>query len=168
MTVWRRIANWALLIGLVGSSIACSGGSAGGSALTGQSVAFAGDASVPKSAVSKGSFTVWAEPENPLPLEPYVIYTKIKLPAGTTAYEMEDLTGSLKGTDGFGIPLGGRRNLFCKFTFSAKKSSATMTTNVPGAKSSGIRDTIIIASKMLDEEQQIELVFGDSSIQQMP
>ncbi|MBM4251474.1 MAG: hypothetical protein FJ146_05850 [Deltaproteobacteria bacterium] len=164
MTLWRSIANWVVPIGIAVLSVSCSGGSSGGSGLTGKATTFAGDVQVPKSAVSKGSFTVWAEPENPEPRQEYVIYTKIKLPAGTTAYDMDDLNGNLTGTDGFAIPLGGQRNAFCTFTFSPKRNTATMTTQVPGAKSSGIRDTITIESRLLAEEQQIELVFGQIGV----
>lgn len=163
MTFWRSFAIWVAPIGFAVLSVSCSGGGSGGSGLTGKSTTFAGDVQVPKSAVSKGSFTVWAEPENPEPRQEYVIYTKIKLPAGTTDYDMDDLNGNLTGTDGFAIPLGGMRNAFCTFNFSPRRHTATMTTKVPGAKSSGIRDTIVIESQLLSEVQQIELVFGQST-----
>ena len=133
----------------------------------GSSVAFSGDSSSlsaniqpPTSAVRKGSFTVWAYPENPQPNQEYVIYTSIKLPRGTEDYDAGDISGQLIGTDGFAIPVGGARNPFSKFVFSAEKAKAIVTTRVPGAATSGIRDEISINSKLLSEKQSLTLVFG--------
>ncbi len=133
----------------------------------GSSVAFSGDSSSlsaniqpPTSAVRKGSFTVWAYPENPQPNQEYVIYTSIKLPRGTEEYDAGDISGQLIGTDGFAIPVGGARNPFSKFVFSAEKAKAIVTTRVPGAATSGIRDEISINSKLLSEKQSLTLVFG--------
>ena len=133
----------------------------------GSSVAFSGDSSglsaniqPPTSAVRKGSFTVWANPENPQPNQEYVIYTSIRLPRGTENYDAGDISGQLIGTDGFAIPVGGARNPFSKFVFSAEKAKAVVTTRVPGAATSGIRDDISINSKLLSEKQSLTLVFG--------
>ena len=114
----------------------------------------------PSSAVRKGSFTVWAHPEHPQPNQEYMIYTSIRLPRGTEDYDAGDISGQLIGTDGFAIPVGGSRNPFSKFVFSAEKAKAIVTTRVPGAATSGIRDEISINSKLLSEKQSLTLVFG--------
>ncbi len=161
----HQIALLAFPLLFAGLSLACSSGRGGGGGLSGQSATFSADGvNIPPSAVSKGSFTIWAEPENPEPLESYTIYTRVKLPKGPHSYDIGDLSGSLMGTDGFAIPLGGRDSAYSTLAFSPKRHSATMMTEVPGAKTSGIKDTIIIKSKLLKEEQQIELVFGAAAL----
>ena len=142
----------------------CNNGSVSGGS---SSVAFSSDSSglnaniqPPSSAVRKGSFTVWAHPEHPQPNQEYMIYTSIRLPRGTEDYDAGDISGQLIGTDGFAIPVGGSRNPFSKFVFSAEKAKAIVTTRVPGAATSGIRDEISINSKLLSEKQSLTLVFG--------
>ena len=137
------------------------------SSVSGSNVAFSGDSSglnasvqPPNSAISKGSFTVWANPEHPQPNQEYVIYTSIRLPRGTEDYDASDISGQLIGTDGFVIPVGGAKNPFSKFVFSVEKAKAVVTTRVPGALTSGIRDEISINSKLLNETQSLTLIFG--------
>ncbi len=164
MSTIRNSCLWCMPVLLLWTLFGCNNSSVSG---PGSSVAFSGDSSSlsaniqpPTSAVRKGSFTVWAYPENPQPNQEYVIYTSIKLPRGTEEYDAGDISGQLIGTDGFAIPVGGARNPFSKFVFSAEKAKAIVTTRVPGAATSGIRDEISINSKLLSEKQSLTLVFG--------
>ena len=52
-------------------------------------------------AVSKGSFTVWAVPDNPRKGEPYYIVVQVKVPSRVQRYRRSDLIGVVVGTDGY-------------------------------------------------------------------
>ena len=56
---------------------------------------------VPRNAVSAGSFSVWTEPENPDPGEPYKIIVQIRMPDGTERFSLADLEGVVVGSDGY-------------------------------------------------------------------
>ena len=124
-------------------------------------------------AVTKGSFTAWTVPQKPLEGQPYRIVIEVRLPKRVRVYRSSDLSGKVVGTDGYTqfVP------------FDRNKPTATYTTKgddveiirmssklplhnhiaqivvrVPGAARL-VRDTIVIRSRRLKEEQTLQLVF---------
>ncbi len=123
------------------------------------------DPSVPASAVTQGSFTVWAEPENPHCI-PYKIHIRVKLPSNTANYTRQDLSGMLIGTDGYAQNLqaqslwtfiGGGR-----FVFSG--DAAELVVPVPAAENL-VQDTINVRSQLLNEQQTLRVIFGNGQSQ---
>jgi len=112
------------------------------------------DIRVPESAITKGSFTVWTEPEDPLPRQRYFIVIQVQLPKTVKQYRLRDLTGEVHGTDGY----------YKKIWYSAterkgvKNGVVQLQIPIPGAVQL-IKDTIRIKSELLKEEQTIEIVF---------
>ena len=108
----------------------------------------------PSTAVTKGSFTVWTDPEDPIPGRNYDIVIQVKLPKSMTTYRLRDLEGTVRGTDRYfkaiQYPSNERR--------AVKDGVVQVRVPIPGAAVL-VRDTIKIRSKVLDEEQTIEIVF---------
>lgn len=123
--------------------------------------------------VTKGSFSAWTVPTDPSPGQDYKIVIRVRLPENTNRYRVSDLSGEVTGTDGYQH----------KIPYDPLKRGATVTergdrlvpirpsdslkivdrhvqliVNVPGA-SSLTRDTIQVRSKLLKEEQKLEIVF---------
>ena len=129
----------------------------------------------PSTAITKGSFTVWAEPPNPTPAESYVIRINVKIPSTTVSYRYQDLAGEVIGTDGYkrGIgresrgPYGGtpsdpltiKSGVLGEDQFRFDSGVAQISLFVPGAERA-VRDTIKVSSTLLNESQNIVLVFG--------
>ncbi len=115
----------------------------------------AGNIRVPSSAVTKGSFTVWTEPEDPEPYHPYEIVIQVKLPPEVKGYRLRDLSGHVIGTDDFKLEI--------KYKPTERKAVKDGVVQVRifvlGAKIKATRDTIVIRSAILKEEQKIEIVF---------
>jgi hypothetical protein len=138
--------------GLVGGGSGGSGGGGGGGDGTGFRM--------PGKAVTKGSFTAWTFPEDPKPREDYLIVIQIQLPASVTDYKKEDITGYMEGDDGYRTPIGDYRgNKFDKkyygdFDMRAKQ----FVIKIPGAAAK-VKDVIQVRSKVLKEEQVLEIVF---------
>lgn len=114
------------------------------------------DLKIPSQAVTKGSFTVWTEPEDPVPGEKYMIMIQIKLNNDVKMYPLSDLKGKVVGTDNYTDHFGGP-------TESAKipvknRTVVIKACPVPGAQEL-VKDVITVESKMLNEKQTIELVF---------
>lgn len=130
---------------------------------TGEGTGFGGDGSggmagkvrVPSTAVTKGSFTVWTDPEVPNPGQKYDIIIEVKVSPGITSYRLRDLTGTVRGTDGY----------FKAIRYDSKRRERVVEgvvqirVTIPGAAQL-VRDTIKIRSAILKEEQTIEIVFG--------
>ncbi len=126
-------------------------------------------------AVTKGSFTVWTEPQAPNPREPYLIIIEVKLPTETRAYRVNDLTGYVIGSDNYKqkIPydINAPHNSFYtdedqrlqQMTGSerimVRGNKVQLAIKVPGARRL-VKDTIQIRSRKLRERQELELVFG--------
>ncbi|WP_145367145.1 hypothetical protein [Maioricimonas rarisocia] len=134
----------------------------------------------PENAVKKGSFTAWWIPEaerfgeeveagqNPRPGQNYRIVIQIRVPEKLRVYRLSDLSGDVIGTDGYRqripeqafivgkdgslIPARRRR------TAPVRDGIVQLVFRVPGARAD-VRDTITVESKMLKEEQSLELVF---------
>ncbi len=113
---------------------------------------------MPKSgrAVTKGSFTAWTEPEDPIPNKDYLIIIQIKLPAKMklNRYPLKDLSGKLVGTDGYEqqIPEDPARYL------PIKEGRMQLVVTVPGAAKL-VKDRIEIKSNLLKEQQTLEIEF---------
>lgn len=144
---------------------------------------------VPKNAVQKGSFAAWTTPvyddyfprpfgapepqpgDSPQPMQNYWITIQVKVPGDRRKYSIRDLTGEVIGTDGY-------RQKIPQHTFQLTKDGklrplqeggqvqvvdglVQFVVRVPGARRL-VKDTIVIRSKLLKEEQALEIVFqGD-------
>lgn len=109
---------------------------------------------IPKYAVTKGSFSAWTEPRDPVPGISYEIVIQFRLPSNVTVYRGSDLTGKVIGTDGYEQIIRFNRGQ----TFNVQDGSVQVRIRVPGAAQL-VRDTIRIESKLLREKQKIEIEF---------
>jgi hypothetical protein len=144
---------------------------------------------VPGNAVRKGSFAAWTIPivnadfpkrfgdpdpkpgDSPRPKQPYHIIIQIKVPRNKTTYALtSDLTGTIVGTDGYRqkipehtlvLAADGKTFVQPRGSVRVKNGLVHIQVRVPGAERL-IRDTIVISSKMLKEEQTLELVFEEA------
>ncbi len=124
--------------------------------------------------VSRGSFSAWTVPEDPEPRKDYMIVIRIKLPEKTKLYRISDLSGKVEGSDFYEqyLPfdpnrkdLGARSELggqIVKLRTSSRlrviKNHVQIMIPVKGGDTQ-IRDTIHIKSRMLDEDQKLEIEF---------
>lgn len=108
----------------------------------------------PEWAVVQGSFTVWTEPKDPMPRKPYDIIIQIKLPSTVKQYKLTDLSGFVEGTDGY------RKLIKYKTTDRArvKEGIAQIAVRIPGGALL-VKDVIDIRSRLLKEQQRIEIEF---------
>lgn len=150
---------------------------------------------VPDNAVTAGSFTAFTTPtfnavfpkrfgvpepepgDTPQPRQPYYITIQIKVPDGRKTYSLNDLEGTVIGTDGWrqSFPFDrfrGRSSVFVMSrdgklvrpgnTVRVVDGVVQLVVLVPGAVAL-VKDVIQVESKMLDEAQTLELVFGDGT-----
>jgi hypothetical protein len=126
-------------------------------------------------AVTKGSFTAWTEPEVPEVGRPYLIIIEVRLPKEVKGYRISDLSGTVRGTDGYGqsIPFDAKQRNSSFYTdenvqhrirtgsesIKVRANKIQLGIQVPGAQKL-VRDTIEIRSRRLREKQKLELVFG--------
>lgn len=129
---------------------------------------------MPENAVTKGSFTAWAEPPRPSPHQAYWIFIEVRLPTTATSYQLNDLSGRLVGTDGYtrGVGRDSRGALdgaaapppwsgvgaIPQDQFQVNGRTARIAVWVPGAEEL-VRDTVNIRSDVLNENQSLEIVF---------
>lgn len=113
----------------------------------------------PPGSITKGSFTVWAVPANPDPGQDYVIHIKVQLPPNTTSYNYQDLDGNLIGTDTYTQEFGRSSPPGNDDRFKYFGTYAIAQISVPGAENL-VRDTINVSSRLLNEAQQIVIIFG--------
>jgi hypothetical protein len=127
---------------------------------------------IPPEAVTKGSFSAWTEPKDPSPREDYRIVIQVTLPSNTTSYSENDLSGLVIGTDNYRQPLGSAvsssvgvivgsnnyKRYFESGVFKYSGTSATLSVLVPGAANL-VQDTIQIKSNLLNESQELKIVF---------
>lgn len=128
-------------------------------------------------AVTKGSFTAWTVPKDPRPGQDYKIVIQIRVPETVRRYRIADLSGRVIGTDKYtlDIPYENQFNRYGtkiqkstrseKLEFVKKGDYARVVDNqvqvivdVEGAKQL-VQDTIEVKSRMLKEEQKLEIVF---------
>ena len=109
-----------------------------------------------KNAVVKGSFTAWTVPDDPKPGQDYRIFIRIKTPGHLKDdYPLNDLTGLVLGTDGYRQVVPGPRS---PKSLRIKQGYAQFHVTVPGAYRL-VRDKIRVHSRLLEEEQLLEIVF---------
>ena len=105
--------------------------------------------------VRKGSFTAWTVPEDPAPGEAYFIIIHVELPKRIRNYDPRDLTGFMRGTDGYKTAIGFYRG---KYFGEFNKRAKQLVIRIPGA-AANVRDTIHVESRVLREKQDLEIVF---------
>jgi len=124
--------------------------------------------------VSKGSFSAWTVPEDPEPDKDYMIVIRIKLPEKTNLYRISDLSGKVEGSDTYvqHLPfdpnhkeLGARSEVGGQIVRRRSSSRLRVIKNhvqlmipVKGGDTL-VRDTIHVRSRMLDEDQKLEIEF---------
>ncbi len=124
--------------------------------------------SPPPKSIVQGSFTVWANPMHPQVRQRYYVYIRVKLPSDASSYTKYDLTGRLRGTDGYYQDINGMSGTppyplkiprqWFKYDNSSK--TALLVMEVPGALAGGIQDTLTIKSRLLNESQKISVQFN--------
>jgi len=133
-------------------------------------------------AVSKGSFTVWTEPQSPAIRQDYWICISMKLEdkhikrRNGRGLPAADITGRVVGSDGYSqrllfdrrfpgvVEYVGRSGAF----ITARRNSripvfskrVQIRVRVPGADLARTVDSVRLASKLLNEKQELRLVFG--------
>lgn len=126
-------------------------------------------------AVTKGSFTAFTIPAQPIPLKPYQIVIEVRLTDNVRKYRVSDLSGEVRGSDHYvqKLPFDARAPLASGYPAEDKKiKPLTMSTvldvvnnrvqiiiRVPGAARL-VRDEIRVRSRKLREEQELTLIFG--------
>ena len=124
--------------------------------------------------VSAGSFSAWTVPKDPGPGEDYKIVIMVKVPEKRTLYPISDLSGEVIGTDGFSleIPFGKFRERYGtriqsrgRLNFPRRndrvrvvEGNVQIVVDIPGA-SRLVKDTIKVKSRMLEEDQTLEIEF---------
>lgn len=109
----------------------------------------------PATAVRQGSFSVWTEPPNPRPGDPYRIIIQVRLPEKTTRYAVTDLEGVVVGSDGYRKPIPG----FARGELPVVDGYARFAVPIVSADSQ-VRDTVYIRSRLLRETQKLLIEFN--------
>jgi len=124
-------------------------------------------------AVTKGSFTAFTIPARPVEKQAYLIVIEIKLPDGVKTWRASDLSGKVKGSDGYEqkLPVDSRFPSAARYPSKGKilqlESSTSLDVEsnrvqiiirIPGGARQ-VRDQISIRSKRLRESQELELTF---------
>ncbi|MEO1994035.1 MAG: hypothetical protein ABGZ17_02030, partial [Planctomycetaceae bacterium] len=124
-------------------------------------------------AVTRGSFTAWTVPEDPVPGQQYRIVIQVKLPPQMKRYRLSDLAGRVVGTDRYQqeLPVDEERPSATRIMRRGKlvtvrrsdllpirDNTVELIIFIPGAENL-VRDTIHIESKILKEKQTLEIVF---------
>jgi len=109
-------------------------------------------------AVTKGSFTVWTEPLDPIPNQPYIIVVQIKVPEGMNSFPKSDLVIDVVGTDTFHLRLPDPRRGFKLIgELPVINSETQLLIPIPGAESL-VQDAIQIESRKILKEKQSMLI----------
>jgi len=109
---------------------------------------------VPVGAITDGSFSVWTEPENPDPGEPYKIVIQIQLPKGTQEYNLRDLEGMVVGSDGYRKPIPGSQ----KGNLPISSGCVRVLVHIVSADEH-VQDTVFIRSRLLKEAAKMLIEF---------
>jgi len=124
-------------------------------------------------AITKGSFSVWTIPADPVPRQAYWIVIEVKLPSHIYRYQASDLSGTVVGTDlGMAIPWDrywpghavrpGSQGSFIRVKrgdyLPVKNHRAQLMILIPAAAAL-VKDTIDIRSKILGEEQTLQIIY---------
>lgn len=123
--------------------------------------------------VRKGSFSAWTVPADPVPEMEYRIVIQVRLPDGIRRYRARDLSGEVEGSDKYrqtipwdsrwpNVTLTIRNGKLVPVRKSdflpVRNRVAQLVIRVPPAKKL-VRDKIRVQSRMLKEEQVLEIVF---------
>lgn len=109
-------------------------------------------------AVTKGSFTVWTEPLDPLPNQPYVIVVQFRVPDEMSSFPKSDLKIDVVGTDNFHLKLPDPRRGFKLIgELPVINGQTQLLIPIPGAPSL-VQDAIRIESRKILKEQQSLLI----------
>ena len=114
-----------------------------------------------QAAIKAGSFTVWSVPADPRPKQNYVIVIRVDLPETLRLrkYPMRDLYGSVKGTDGYRQQLPHPDSRRRRGYLPIRNGQVELLVPVPGADKQLVRDRIKVGSRLLNESQELTLVF---------
>jgi len=107
--------------------------------------------------ITKGSFSVWTVPEDPEPNKSYMIVIQLNRRVRIRNL-MADVTGTVKGTDGYFTGIGSSLKSFHIARQFVIPKARQIVIHIPGAKQL-VKDVINIRSEKLDETQEIEIVF---------
>lgn len=110
---------------------------------------------LPRGAIVQGSFTVFADPPNPIEGQDYFVHIRIRLPSSVLNYQRSDLSGTLVGTDGYTHTIGAWE----LERFNPAQGSSELILFIPGARR-GVSDTLRVTSRVLSESQTIFIRFG--------
>lgn len=118
-------------------------------------------------AVRQGSFAAWTVPEDPRVGQDYIIVIEVTLPPDTERYARGDLSGQLVGTDGYKVMIpDGREWNGARWSrpmrnpaFRRSGDKARVVFFIRGAQQALVRDTILIRSELLDEQQKLQITF---------
>lgn len=139
----------------------------------------------PDNAVKAGNFSVWPWPilagkvngeirhgtpgEAPQVRQSYSIVIRIKVPSERKFVRLYDFSGTVVGTDGYTQKIPEDAYYFRSSGELIKArpnhrlpvidGTAEILIRVPGASFAEVKDTIVVYSRILDEEQEIDLVF---------
>jgi len=108
----------------------------------------------PAVATRQGSFSVWTEPSNPRPGDPYRIIIQVRLPEKTKKYLVTDLEGVVVGSDGYRKPIPG----FATGELPIVDGYARLAVPIVSADKK-VRDTVFIRSRLLRETQKLLVEF---------
>lgn len=108
----------------------------------------------PAVATRQGSFSVWTEPANPRPGDPYRIIIQVRLPEKTKKYLVTDLEGVVVGSDGYRKPIPG----FATGELPIVDGYARLAVPIVSADKK-VRDTVFIRSRLLRETQKLLIEF---------
>lgn len=111
-------------------------------------------------AVTAGSFTVWTEPSDPLPRQPYLIVFQIRVPAELETFPKSDLKIDVWGTDKFHLMIPDPRHQFALLgDLDVIDGEVQLVIPIPGAPAL-VRDLIQVESlKILRERQRLVITF---------
>lgn len=110
---------------------------------------------VEEEGITKGSFTVLTDPKDPEEGEDYFVIIKVALPKDIKEYSWTDLRGNLVGTDQYTQQIAYKTP---PDYFDLQGNTAIIKVLVPGAELL-VKDTIKIRSTLLNESQEIAIVF---------
>jgi len=109
-------------------------------------------------AVTKGSFTVWTEPLDPLPNQPYLIIVQLRVPEELQTFPKSDLKIEVAGTDSFYLLLPDpKRGFQLVGSLPVVAGQAQIAIPIPGAPHL-VRDAIRIESRTILKEKQSLLI----------
>lgn len=111
-------------------------------------------------AVTAGSFTVWTEPSDPLPNQPYFIVFQIQVPPNLKRFPKSDLKIDVWGTDKFHLMIPDPRHGFALIgDLDVIEGEVQFVIPIPGAPAL-VKDLIQVESlKILRERQRLVITF---------